>query len=24
MQKIMIDFGGLKPSFLGAPESSVK
>lgn len=24
MQKIMIDFGGLKPSFLGAPESSVR
>jgi hypothetical protein len=21
MQKIMIDFGGLKPSYLGAPES---
>lgn len=24
MQKIMIDFGGLKPSFLGAPESEMK
>lgn len=24
LQKIMIDFGGLKPSFLGAPESSIK
>ena len=24
MQKIMIDFGGLKPSFPGAPESSVR
>ena len=24
MQKIMIDLGGLKPSFLGAPESLIK
>lgn len=24
LQKIMIDFGGLKPSFLGAPESRVQ
>ena len=24
MQKIMIDLGGLKPSFLGAPESFIK
>lgn len=24
LQKIMVDFGGLKPSFLGAPESSMK
>ncbi len=24
LQKIMIDFGGLKPSFLGAPESMMK
>jgi uncharacterized protein YbcI len=24
IQKIMIDFGGLKPSFLGAPESQIK
>ena len=24
LQKVMIDFGGLKPSFLGAPESLIK
>ncbi len=24
LQKVMIDFGGLKPSFLGAPESKTK
>jgi predicted transcriptional regulator len=24
LQKVMIDFGGMKPSFLGAPESLIK